>query len=545
VQKNYWGYTGIVREEFQVNANGYKNGYYKEFNNEGELYKKGTYRNGKKTGVWTTYDTQWSGQIAATIEYSDGKMNGQYKQWCWESGRRYLCGDYVYIDDKEVRAKQYFSNGKLHYERDHEKGIYKEWFVDGSAKKETIDGKKYEFAWSRNGRKVVSMIFDSLEVSYMYLYSEYDDFNLKYLQILGEEEFYVRYNWMNLPDIGYKKRVDHGDNSKIPSMLIDSTYFRKAMLAYLQAPDPNNTRSEFIKYNADNGIASLMKKDSSYIELFFLASPAGRYEETRYDKTGNRIQYTLSDMSLSESIKNEPLITRYFESGTLREEVSNIDKSRKLYYPSGSMEIEYLYADEAKDRAGTTENQFYESGQLKLTSYKEKRDFSTLTITEKTFDEDGALRSDFFRDSNGYPVTLEYSEGGVLEKVTLNGTVKSDRIDVYAYQCDKLLEQFKSKYLISETAFRPSTGYTTSGYYTTYQYPRGEIVYNRCKKVIDRLNFDVLNSLNDESGSKALERYMAFINKLMMLEEDQTTSLEGVLKKVKKVEDIERLIMEL
>ncbi|MFM7729491.1 MAG: hypothetical protein ACKO6L_00470, partial [Flavobacteriales bacterium] len=166
-----------IKYEWQADENGVKNGYFKSFTTDGMLFEKGHFSKGVKNGIWTTYGIiqGFPTEISSTMEYVNGKMNGQYKQWCWEKSKKYLCGDYLYRNDEEVKAKQFFSNGKLQYERDIDNGLYKEWFEDGSPSTETIEGRKIVYDMNGNDyygvkRIIRSISFDSLEHNYSFYY---------------------------------------------------------------------------------------------------------------------------------------------------------------------------------------------------------------------------------------------------------------------------------------------------------------------------------------------------------------------------------------
>ena len=58
---NYWGYTQKINEQYQVNAQGVKNGYYKAYSKEGLLIYSYNFLNGKENGLCIDYAGQRNG----------------------------------------------------------------------------------------------------------------------------------------------------------------------------------------------------------------------------------------------------------------------------------------------------------------------------------------------------------------------------------------------------------------------------------------------------------------------------------------------------
>lgn len=171
-------YNGNTKYEYQVNSNGVKNGYYKAFENNGYLVESGFYKQGEKSGLWTTYDDYGKGQIHTAANYSNGKLNGENKVWCWEqvNGQiiRYLCGQYIFENGDEISSIKYnanntissksvyngkcfnnYPNGKTKEEWTRKDGAtiagtYKSYLENGKAETETINGKTYTYSTDKD-----------------------------------------------------------------------------------------------------------------------------------------------------------------------------------------------------------------------------------------------------------------------------------------------------------------------------------------------------------------------------------------------------------
>jgi antitoxin component YwqK of YwqJK toxin-antitoxin module len=114
---NYWGYTKKIRQQYQVDANGAENGFWKSFSNDGKLLEHYNYLHGQKQGKQLKYfrgfsDIEWcNGQPLEIQNYDKDKMlmeevykciNGKPQIW------------YKKIDDDKLyEYTLYYDNGKM------------------------------------------------------------------------------------------------------------------------------------------------------------------------------------------------------------------------------------------------------------------------------------------------------------------------------------------------------------------------------------------------------------------------------------------------
>lgn len=140
ITKEFYDYQKTrVKFEYQIdNATGVKNGYYKAYGEKGTLAEQGSYKMNSKNGTWTQYDNY--GKPFAITNYTEGKINGVYKQWCFEDYKKvsYLCGDYIYNMGKEEKAITYWPNGKKS-KNVVPNGICNQWFENGTKKSEWVN----------------------------------------------------------------------------------------------------------------------------------------------------------------------------------------------------------------------------------------------------------------------------------------------------------------------------------------------------------------------------------------------------------------------
>lgn len=284
-----------VKYEWQVNSTGVKDGYFKSFATDGKVYEKGFYTNGKKSGVWTSYGIMqgFPAEIASTMEYDNDKMNGRYIQYCWNQAKRYICGDYIYKAGEEVKALTYHENGNLQYKRDRENGIYEEFFLDGTPKKETKDGKRYTYDKSYRGKYVSSILFDSLNHAYRYTFS--DDHKLSSIDIYEKSdkcidcgEKIIQYGFSNL-----SKPNAYKGNTQLK---LDSLICFNAYSFYKNSPNPNN-KKESCPYDFQTGDIKIISSDSNsyYLIHYFPSNNENISTSKQYDLNNNIIRQTVEE----------------------------------------------------------------------------------------------------------------------------------------------------------------------------------------------------------------------------------------------------------
>lgn len=292
VVKEFYDYQKTkVKYQYQVNANGIKNGYYKAFGTKGNLAIEGTYKMNRKNGTWKEYDDY--GKVFSIVNYVNDTMNGVYKQWCFEGNNTisYLCGDHIYKKGEKVVSKIYNPKGKLLEEIDIAKNIHNKWFEDGSPETETIDGKTYFYEGVDEGKFVDNIYVDSIGYTYMY---HYPYKALNELQIYDKKGeclaciFVEGWRFASIIDgiIVHKKGV------KYTEMPLDSASFREGVLLYLSALNPNN-KKEKVEYDLNTGDFKSYYNNGDYRIVHYYSDPNNPTLYTDFIKSENKIKYSI------------------------------------------------------------------------------------------------------------------------------------------------------------------------------------------------------------------------------------------------------------
>ncbi len=77
---NYWGWTTKVKEQYQVDAQGVMNGYYKYWDEDGLLYKHFNYSNGVENGLCIEYYGTGEGNNGFVTCYGKAMFERQYNK---------------------------------------------------------------------------------------------------------------------------------------------------------------------------------------------------------------------------------------------------------------------------------------------------------------------------------------------------------------------------------------------------------------------------------------------------------------------------------
>jgi antitoxin component YwqK of YwqJK toxin-antitoxin module len=72
-----------------------KDGPYLEYHESGEIKIVGEYKNGRRSGLWSSWYT--NGELQSELNYSDGLENGEYK---------------VFYQNGNLKIKGFYKNGK-------------------------------------------------------------------------------------------------------------------------------------------------------------------------------------------------------------------------------------------------------------------------------------------------------------------------------------------------------------------------------------------------------------------------------------------------
>ena len=553
VTKTYWGYSNNVHEEFQVNSVGVKNGYYKEYYKEGQLYESGFYKSGQKSGLWTTYDMNWSGQISSTMEYENDKMNGQYKQWCWEKSKRYLCGDYIYKDDLEVSSIKYYSNGKKSSQND--ANGYFEWFEDGTPGVETKNGKTYKYQMfsadyyhNTEKKEVRRITYDTLGLKYEYYYdydTKYDGDHLKASQIsIDIEDIETKgkvtnFQWRFYSDGIIYEFYKNGNKCKL-----DSTSAKQGYNLLKHEPTGYFDKLDSV-YNEDTGDIKICKNDGS-CQLFHYYDGSSKYEYRliKLNTEGKQVEENYYERNRSDDrhyISNQ----KTFKDGKLvKEEFNSFEGSTyknliiKEYYDNGVLKSEMNYIDGFN-------NKFYESGKLlKKSGFFVKDQRPCCYLTE--YYESGKIKIDvplkdsinlsnkrFYYDENSNVIKIEEFESysGKTEK-----TIEGNK-EIGEYFISDLTAQYNSVFYIQKKTWN------SGGYYDySYEYPKGQNLYVKSYKVLESIYKNFTKAQTDAERNSFVKEYENSVNKLLEIAKTDTKELNEKLSKVKKVEEIKQIL---
>lgn len=541
VEKEYY-HNGKLKKEYQVNANGVKNGYYKSYGTNSVLWESSNYKDGEKHGTCTFYFVDNNpGKISQIINYSNGKEHGTNKVWLFEGSKYYLAVESFYENGKEIRKKSYYSNGQTELEIDIEKGIYNKWFKDGKPAIEVVNGKKYSYHETGNGRRYVTSVSSmSSESDTVYSFSEYGLSTIKFSN--DNQEFLIDYNSIQNPVVKVKE-INSADNFYyIKPKQIDSTYFRISILAYINSPDPNRNKKDIFEYDKQTGNAKIKNADGSYKIIHYYSTANTSYAETEYDKNGKVLISRIVDEDFMKKNNNRPLIVKKYNDGVLIEETDNKNKSTITFYPNGQIESEIYIADKDLNRQHTTYKEFYENGKIKKLSIENT---NKQLLSEIEYYESGVIKSEVIMQEKELrpDKKFEYDKDGKIIKITLfafnpsDNIVVTDKKEIAKHLCEFYTKKFESKYLVVKVVN------SSSGYYNTYEYPKGQNIYQRSKKVIDKYNLEINYSTDESNTQKLISELKLFIDKLLEIADSDISDLDLTLKKVKKVEDIKSTIL--
>jgi len=502
-----------VKYEYQVdNSTGAKNGPYKSFSTVGLVYEAGSYKMGKKHGEWKGYDEGGTGQVTSIMTFSEGAMNGMYKQWCFSASKLYLCRDSYYRDDVEVRTKLYYPNGQLEKELDTDRGILNKYFEDGKPEEETINGIHYSYHENGDGQRfVISMRIDTLPCPIRYEFEPYRRGNLTTIDYCstGSDSF-RRFYFNSLSKPNYLAGQDGKE------LLLDSSVAAEAFNAYLRAPDPNGSNYK-IEYT-EMGDLILRERDGAYSVTHYY--PNGIRKEKRFDKAGQPV--------LEQELNRHDTIVgvyRGYRNGQLYLVQNQSTGDEIVYYPNGNMKF-----DDSRSKGYWKE--FYESGKLKFERGQDAK--GNECCYKRGFDTEGRLENEHVNRSEGFDEHgRTYDGSGRIVKVVLsNGHTYETPADVADFLFKGYAREFKAVYT--------KQVHTTEGVYT--EYPKGEDLFRRSTKVLEDIVRRYEAGPDEVSKYAAVLDYKRSVERLLVLAQGDTAALNGEVSKVKKVEEIRKVL---
>lgn len=148
--KTYYDlYNLKLKEEYQVDKNGFMNGYYKSFFQNKMQSEVGLYKNDLKTGVWKTFDR--TGKLKQEANFKDDQLHGITKVWENGNGFHYL--KWVkYFEmgiNNEVRTIEYYDGGR---------GVKSDIQKNGECKYLYLNGKPAKIWQNQNFNPIASSV---------------------------------------------------------------------------------------------------------------------------------------------------------------------------------------------------------------------------------------------------------------------------------------------------------------------------------------------------------------------------------------------------
>ena len=513
IVKEYYDYNKQkIQFEYQVdNSTGVKNGSYKAFGRKGNLAEEGFYKMNRKNGTWKQYDDY--GKPFSIMNYSDDKIHGNYKQWCFEGSKTvsYLCGDYIYEMGNIVNSTQYFSNGKIS-KKIIPNGVCNEFFENGKKKSEWTnkDGISSPMVYFlENGKPEIETINGK---TYTYCTDGYED--------KGDSR-YDKYG-------------------SIKSIEFDSIGF--------------HFKYKFNERIADNYLISITKSNSekNTREVSSVNRDGKLINVSSYENENKIKELQFQNGVLFESVikkdNNINSIASYFPNGNKKQEYdenSNRIKIRKVEYNEQGVTI--LEDDLEKG----FHKEFYNSGKLLLEyGLRTKKGYEgNICCYQKEYYENGKLKSEFLTKNPGYysgeaidttalsDIKIDYDENGTINKVSTfkyNGdilNVANNPTDIYAVLNKRIDERF-----------RYFTNTFQKNLNENGKFPKGEVLFDKSSKVINEISSSYNKAKSIDEKNLALNCFEKTVKKLIAFSPTEIANIEPQLKEAKKVEDIKRVL---
>lgn len=134
VVKTYYDYYNIkLKEEYLVDKNGFRNGYYKEYHPNRQLATTGQYLQDKKTGLWKDFDE--TGKLWSEANYKAGELHGINKIWRNGMGYHFLSAVNTYNMGKQVGQISYYDKSLQMQWEVKSTGENKYWYKNGKLAK--------------------------------------------------------------------------------------------------------------------------------------------------------------------------------------------------------------------------------------------------------------------------------------------------------------------------------------------------------------------------------------------------------------------------
>ncbi len=350
---NYWGYTKKIRQQYQVDANGAENGFWKSFSNDGKLLEHYNYLHGQKHGKQMKYfrgfsDIEWCmGQPLEIQNYEKDKMLMEEVYKC-NNGKPQIWYKKI-DDDKLYEYTLYYDNGKL---KEHTKrskinknamGIYEMYHENGIKAligSNTSEGRKTGMWYSYYDNGDTQYIINYYENIVMQL-TVFDE-NKKIIRKMKSEpdfsqnvlEYFDENGKLTKRKITKSIPFDSKDHNTDKTTWTDYLKTNYSNYAHDEGKDPNDPFSsvnafvsEITEYN--NGVESSSQKFESVIDVnCYTCYGIRRYKimQTGYDLDQAKEKLTQYEKKLErESIEKE-------EQRKAEEKEMEELKERQKYY---------------------------------------------------------------------------------------------------------------------------------------------------------------------------------------------------------------------
>jgi antitoxin component YwqK of YwqJK toxin-antitoxin module len=223
VKTKHWG-TNLTKEEYMVNANGQKNGFYKSYNIDGILLFSYNFKSGEEHGICIDYAGQRDGKEIYCYGkplnervMKDGKLISEKYYGC-SNNSNYLIFTKKLISPGIYERIEYHKNGSISEKYNQnstygkEKGMYEKYYENGKlAEKGMIDN-------GENGTWLG--LYENGDTMYFAKYtSGVDVFYKKYFK--GNKVEYIRVIDDNFETI---TKIEYFEDGKIMSEKISKTY---------------------------------------------------------------------------------------------------------------------------------------------------------------------------------------------------------------------------------------------------------------------------------------------------------------------------------
>lgn len=112
VMKTYYDYYNLkLKAEWQIDKDGFKNGYYKSYFQNKMPFEVGQYKNDFKTGIWKEFEAD--GKLKLSENYKEGKKDGLAQMWENGTGFHRLIKEAYYDTYGAYREIQYYTDGAV------------------------------------------------------------------------------------------------------------------------------------------------------------------------------------------------------------------------------------------------------------------------------------------------------------------------------------------------------------------------------------------------------------------------------------------------